>query len=122
MESTGANHHRPYARRPRRSPQAALATSDDAVADVLLHAAGQGDERALGAFYDRTAPAVYGLLHGVVKEQAVTERITELVYLQMWRAAPHFDPNRRSARSLLMRAALRELIRHMHDIDPSPRC
>lgn len=115
MEAPDANHRYAHALR-RCPPQAARNTPDDAVADALLCAAGQGDERALGALYDRTAPAIYGLLRGILKEQALAERATELIYRQMWRAAPRFDPDHGSARSLLLRAAHRELIHHIRGI------
>ena len=88
-------------------------TPDDTVADALLRAAGRGDVRALGAFYDRTAPTVYGLLRSILREQAPTERAIEQIYLHLWRYAPRFDPDLGSARSLLLRAAHHEVIQHM---------
>lgn len=83
---------------------------DDSAVDALLCAAGQGDVRALGVFYDQTAPTVFGLLRGVLGDQAPALEATERVYLHLWRAAPRFDPHRGSARSLLLRTARRELI------------
>lgn len=83
---------------------------DDSAVDALLRAAGQGDVRALGAFYDQTAPTVFGLLRGVLGDEAPAQEATERVYLHLWRAAPRFDPHHGSARSLLLRTARRELI------------
>ena len=98
-------------------------------ADALLAAAGRGDLRSLGTFYDRTAPLVFGLLCGGLADAAAAERATGRVYLQMWQAAPQFDPGRESARSLLLRTARRELVDRVGELtarrpdatDPSSR-
>ncbi len=79
---------------------------DTASTDALLTATGHGDLDAFAAFYDRTASTVFGMLH--IGTQA-TEPATERVYLGVWRAAPDFEPARRSAYSTLMVATRREL-------------
>ena len=53
---------------------------DKAHADDLLSAAGHGDVSALGAFYDHTAPAVFGLLQCALGEPARAAQATERVY------------------------------------------
>ena len=112
MKSPDAGQHR--ASPPRWHPPLPPRTGpDDVVVDALLRAAGQGDVRALGAFYDLTAPAIYGLLCGVLGNHAPAEQATERVYLQVWHAAPRFDADNGSAYSLLMRAVHRELIHHI---------
>ena len=83
---------------------------DDGVVDGLLCAAGRGDIVAFGAFYDQTAPAVFGLLRGVLGKPTTAEDATERVYLQVWRSAAGFDPAHGCARSVLLRAAYGELI------------
>ena len=70
--------------------------------DALLSAIGRGDLTAFAAFYDRTASTVFGMLNA---ETQATER----VYLGVWRAAPGFEPTRRSAYATLMVATRREL-------------
>jgi Sigma-70 region 2 len=87
-----------------------------ALTDGLLLAAGRGDLRALAAFYDQTAPVVFGMLRGVLGETEQAERATERVYLHLWRTAPRFDPGDGSAFSLLLRTARRELIGHVHGL------
>lgn len=93
-----------------RSPAAHIA---DSVANALLHAAGRGDVQALGAFYDRTAPAIYRLLRDILKEQASAEQAVQQAYLQLWRSAPRFDPDLDSAWSLLLHAAHHAASHHM---------
>ena len=78
--------------------------------DALLVAAGRGDLDAFAAFYDRTAPTVFRMLHGVLDHAARAERATEDVYLQLWRAAPSFDPTDGSAWAMVMFVARRAFI------------
>ena len=78
--------------------------------DALLVAAGHGDVDAFAAFYDHTAATVFGLLRAGLGEQATAEQATQRVYLQLWRTAPRFDPSGRSAYSLLLITARRDLI------------
>jgi RNA polymerase sigma-70 factor (ECF subfamily) len=78
-------------------------------ADELLVAVGRGDIRALGAFYDSTARPLYRFLRDALCGPEPAERATVEVYLQIWRAAPQFDPDRCSAYSLLLLLARREL-------------
>lgn len=84
--------------------------SDGPDTDDLLVAAGHGDLSALAAFYDATAPVVFGLLHTVLGDRVRAERATERVYLHLWRTAAAFEPAEGSACSLLLRATHREMI------------
>lgn len=99
------------ARRPRALPGGRQ--PDLAVTDSLLSAAGRGDVAALAAFYDRTAPIVFGLIRGVLGDAVIAERATERVYLRMWRSAPVFDARARSAHAALLLAARREVAAHL---------
>lgn len=84
--------------------------------DALLVAAGRGDVDALGAFYDATAPVVFGLLRRVVGDVEEAARATSRVYLDLWRAAPRFEPDDRSAYALLLHLARREVVGRLGDI------
>jgi RNA polymerase sigma-70 factor (ECF subfamily) len=85
----------------------------DAVVDALLLAVGRGDRTALGAFYDRTAPSVFGLLSTALGGSGRAERVTEEIYLRLWRMAPVFDPGERSAHATLSMLARRALFEHV---------
>ena len=54
----------------------------------------QGEEQALGALYDRTASQVYGLVLRVVNDPSIAEEVTLDVYMQAWRQAGQFNPER----------------------------
>lgn len=85
--------------------------------DALLVAAGRGDLDAFAAFYDLTAPVVFGMLHRVLRHPARAERVTRGIYRHLWRTAPGFDPAAgRSAYATLLLAARRALVGPLHDL------
>lgn len=75
----------------------------------LLHAAGCGDADAFATLYDRTAPAVFGLLTRELGESAAAERAMVRIYVRVWRTAPAFDPAVVSGDTFLIEAVHREL-------------
>ncbi len=103
--------------RPRRQPSVDPAGDEpcrDHI-DALLVAAGRGDRAAFAAFYDRTAPTVFGMLRRVLDQRTRAEQVTEHVYLQLWQCAPTFDPSHRSAYATALLAARRALAGPVHD-------
>ena len=84
------------------------------LADLLLMVS-RGDENAFAAFFDRTSASVHGLARRVVRDPSRAEEITQEVYLQVWRTAGRFDPERGSATSWLLTLAHRravDVVRH----------
>ncbi len=82
--------------------------------DLLLRVA-KGDEAAFADFYDRTSATVHGLARRVVRDPARAEEVTQEVYLQVWRTAGRFEPERGAARSWLLTLAHRravDVVRH----------
>ena len=61
---------------------------------VLLGRVAQADQAALSELYDRTSHVVYGLVLYIVRDRAEAEEITLDVYMQVWRQAGRFDPER----------------------------
>ena len=60
----------------------------------LLVAVANGDEQALGAFYDATVSRVYGLALRIVRWREAAEEVVEDVYMQVWQQADRFDVSR----------------------------
>ncbi len=82
---------------------------------TLMVRVAKGDEAAFAALYDRTSAAVHGLARRVVRDPARAEEITQEVYLQVWRTAGRYDPDRGSAKSWLLTVAHRravDVVRH----------
>jgi RNA polymerase sigma-70 factor (ECF subfamily) len=53
-----------------------------------------GDQRAFELLYDATLPRVYALARRICIDPALTEEVTEDVYVQAWRDAGRFDAAR----------------------------
>lgn len=70
----------------------------------LVQAAG-GDERAFAQLYDATAPRVFGLVLRILIDRSQAEEVAQEVYLEVWRRAARFDPNRGAAISWLLQIA-----------------
>ena len=99
---------------PVRLPGAGSASSGQPLSDLLVQVS-RGDEQAFARLYDRMAAAVHGLARRVVRDPARAEEITQEVFLQVWRTASRYQPERGSARSWLLTLAHRravDVVRH----------
>ena len=65
--------------------------------ESALVAAARGDERAFGDFYDAVAATVHGIVLRVVRDPSMAQEVTQEVFVEVWRLAPRFDPQRGSA-------------------------
>jgi RNA polymerase sigma-70 factor (ECF subfamily) len=61
-----------------------------------------GDEDALARLYDSTNRIVYGLALRILGEPSSSEEVTMEVYLQVWRTAESYDPQRGTVSSWLV--------------------
>jgi RNA polymerase sigma-70 factor (ECF subfamily) len=78
--------------------------------DDLLARSGRGDRAAFAALYDAIAPRVYGLARRVVRDPELAEDVTQDVFVEIWRLAPRFDPERGAARSWMLTIAHRRAV------------
>ena len=67
------------------------------MAELVLRAA-RGDEAAFADLYDDVSPLVWGIVSRVLRNRAQAEEVVQEVFLDLWRQAPRFDPQRGSAR------------------------
>lgn len=58
-----------------------------------------GDQRAFAEFYDEVSPVVYGTILRVLRAPSLAEEVTQEVFVELWRTAARFDPERGSVRS-----------------------
>ncbi len=70
----------------------------------------RGDTDAFSKLYDQTSSMVYGLALRVVRAEAIAEEVTQEVYLQVWRQATTFDPDRGSVKSWIATMAHRRAV------------
>jgi RNA polymerase sigma-70 factor (ECF subfamily) len=73
----------------------------------------QGDQAALGHFYDATSRLVYGLALRILGNSGIAQDVTLEVYLQVWRQAGSFDPARGKVLTWLMTIARSRAIDHL---------
>ena len=76
----------------------------------LLQQSSWGDEAAFAQLYDAVAPRLYGLVLRVVRDPAQSEEVTQETFLEIWRTATRFDPDRGSALGWMMTIAHRKAV------------
>ena len=97
----------------------ALATGAE-LAELLRRSA-LGDETAFAALYDATSRRLFGLVLRIVRDHAMSEEVTQEVYLDVWRHCTRFDPERGSAISWLMTIAHRTAVDRVRASEASRR-
>jgi RNA polymerase sigma-70 factor (ECF subfamily) len=69
----------------------------------LLISCGRGDPAALRALYEVTAPQLFWLANSIVRSRELAEDVVQDAFVQVWRHAHRFDPDRGSAMAWLSR-------------------
>ena len=92
-----------------RHPEPVSVDPDDIVGALLLRA-GRGDQAAFGELYDELAPRVHGVVLKVVRDPAMSEEVTQEVFVELWRLAARFDGTKGTARSWASTLAHRRAI------------
>ena len=76
--------------------------SDDA---TLVRRMSEGDEQALGTFYDRWHPLVHGVVLGILRQRDDVEDVVEDAFWQAWRQSDRYTPARGSVQTWLLTIA-----------------
>ena len=100
--------------------KAAPVTSGPTSVAELLRRSGRGDETAFAELYDQTCSRVFGLVSKVVLDLALSEAVTQQVYLHLWRHSARFDPDDGSAVGWINTIAYRAAVAKL-DTLPLPR-
>ena len=66
-----------------------------------------GDEAAFATVYDLMADRVYGVVTRVLRDPAMSEEVAQEVFLEVWRTAARFDPERGSVSAWILTMARR---------------
>ena len=67
----------------------------------LVRAVARGDRSALAALYDRYSPIMFALALRIVRERREAEDLLHDVFLEVWRSAKAYDPERGRVRTWL---------------------
>ncbi len=111
--SSGSGSPEPEGALPRRAVAADLAE--------LLRRSARGDEGAFAELYDATSRRLFGLVLRVVRDPAMSEEVTQEVYLDVWRTSARFDARRGSALSWLMTIAHRAAVDRVRSSEAARR-
>lgn len=85
-------------------------TSEPKRLAALLHRIGESDRAAFAELYDACADRVYGMVLKVLRDPGYSEETTQETFLQIWRTAGSYDPQRGSPLSWMMTLAHRRAI------------
>jgi RNA polymerase sigma-70 factor (ECF subfamily) len=77
---------------------------------TLIERVGNGDEKAFSAVYDQLAPVIFGTVKRVLRDHAMSEEVTQEVFVEMWSAVHKFDPDRASVTSWAVTIARRRAV------------
>jgi len=91
------------------APASSSAHAIAAETDALVRAAA-GSQRAFAEFYDLISPIVFGVIVKIVRSRAISEEVTQEVFVELWRNAGSFDPERGSAKAWAATIARRRAI------------
>lgn len=70
--------------------------------EELVEAVAGADEDALGELYDRFGKVAYGLAYRVLKDASLAEDAVQEAFLQIWRGAGSYSPDRGKASTWLL--------------------
>jgi RNA polymerase sigma factor (sigma-70 family) len=70
--------------------------------EELVEAVAQADEDALGELYDRFGRVAYGLAYKILQDAALAEDAVQEAFLQIWRGAGSYRPERAKASTWLL--------------------
>jgi RNA polymerase sigma-70 factor (ECF subfamily) len=85
------------------------------LASAMLRA-GQGDQDAFAVVYDATSSRVFGLIVRVIRDRDLAAEVSQEVYLDAWRQASAFDPQRGSVPGWLLTIAHRKAVDRVRSV------
>lgn len=77
---------------------------------VLMQRVCQGDQAAFAELYDELSGAVFGTVKRVLRDPAMSEEVAQEVFVELWRTAARFDPQRASVTTWAITIARRRAV------------
>jgi RNA polymerase sigma-70 factor, ECF subfamily len=78
--------------------------------DLLMRRVQRGDRSAFSGVYDATAARVYGVVKRVLRDPAMSEEVTQEVFVEVWRKAATYDPAYGSVATWIVTVARRRAV------------
>jgi RNA polymerase sigma-70 factor, ECF subfamily len=76
----------------------------------LMQLVQAGDDGAFAGLYDALAGVVFGTVKRVLRDPAMSEEVTQEVFVELWRTAARFDPERASVSTWAITIARRRAV------------
>ncbi len=77
---------------------------------MLMERVQRGDDAAFAELYDVLAAPIFGAVHRVLRDPAMSEEVTQEVFVELWRTASRFDPTRASVSTWAVTIARRRAV------------
>lgn len=92
----------------------------DGLGDLIVRSA-EGDESAFTRLYDAASPRLFGLVLRILRDRAQSQEVCQEVFLEIWRTAARFDPDRGSPLTWMMTIAHRKSVDRIRSAEASSR-
>ena len=99
-------------------PRYAARMVDDSAA--LLPRVAQGDPQAIGACLERYGALVWSLARSVSPDPSMVEDTVQEIFIDLWKSAERYDPNKASEVTFIAMIARRRVIDRRRRIDRTP--
>ncbi|HEX2026577.1 MAG TPA: ECF RNA polymerase sigma factor SigK [Nitriliruptorales bacterium] len=76
----------------------------------LMRAVARGDQEAFAVLYDRYADRVFGLIRKVLRDPSQSEEVAQEVFVEIWRTARRYDPDKGAVATWFMTLAHRRAV------------
>jgi RNA polymerase sigma-70 factor, ECF subfamily len=76
----------------------------------LIASVAEGDQGSFASLYDTLSPTVYGVVRRVLRDPSQAEEVSQEVFVEIWRLAARFDPERGSVRTWAVTIAHRRAV------------
>jgi RNA polymerase sigma-70 factor, ECF subfamily len=76
----------------------------------LMQLVQAGDDDAFAGLYDELAGVVFGTVKRVLRDPTMSEEVTQEVFVELWRTAARFDPERASVSTWAITIARRRAV------------
>lgn len=87
----------------------------------LLRLSARGDQAAFAQLYDATGARLFGLAVRVVRDPAQAEEVAQEAFLEIWRTAARFDPDKGSPLSWLLTICHRKAVDRVRSAEAATR-
>lgn len=77
---------------------------------MLMQRVQRGDDRAFASLYDELSSVVFGTIKRVLRDPAMSEEVSQEVFVELWRTAERFDPERASVTTWAITLARRRAV------------